>query len=348
MTRPPRPPQIEDVLDYLRAHGWAMTGRWRNAAVWSLREFDVLVPPTDTMADAPERLRELMRCVADAEGRSPRVVGREIALPAVDVVSYRARNSEEVVTLPSGMRSLRAARDLVMACAREVAVETSSGSASETVGALLDHSLLSLSEEVFGLDIALPYDEASRDPLGRKTALRILHSSAVVLHAAHSSDMDAFEQVFREGVSTDVCVALADLAGPDRGSPFELGFRWSRRAPLADEAVEFPSGAGKRIHAASKRAQLPAEAAAGVVEGPVTRLSDDKNGERWRIGVRGVLRVDGTATGRRRLVPVWLRSSQDYDAALVAHKEGRVVRAEGTVTGTRGITAADDGFTVTD
>ncbi|HEX3780802.1 MAG TPA: hypothetical protein VHX38_14135 [Pseudonocardiaceae bacterium] len=351
MTRSPR---IEDVIDYLRAHGWAVTSSWRNATVWSWREFDVLVPPQDVMADTVTRLRELVRCVADAEGRSPRGVGREMAMPSVDVVSYRAEDLAGSVALPDGIRAVRAARDLIAACAREALGEprpTPDGRTPEAVGALLDRSLMSLSEEAFGIDIALPIEEDRTDPLGRRTALRVLHSSTVVLSAARSADPEAFEEVFRAGISEEVCVALSDLAGQDRRSPFELDFHWSRLAPLADEAVRFPSGAGARIRAGSRRVGQVAETAVGVVEGPVTRLSDDEEGERWRIGVRGVLDVDGTATGRQRLVTVWLRDARDYEAALLAHREGRLVRVAGTITrtrGTRGITAAEAGFIVTD
>jgi hypothetical protein len=332
------PLRVEDVLDYLRAHGWTMTGRWRNATVWSLGEFDVLVPPTDAMTDTPGRLRELVACVADSEGRSPRLVGRDIALPAVDIVSYRMHDTGESITLPAGVRSLCAARDVVVTCAREVAVET-----SDTVETLLERSFLSLREEIFGVDIALPYEPDHPEPLGRRTALRILRNSTTVLEALGSAST---EQVFRDGVSRAFCVALAELAGRDRKAPFELGFRWSRRSPLEDEELRFPSGAGKRIHAAGKRSDPPVKDAIGVVEGPVHRLSDDEHGERWRIGVRGVLQVDGTAIGRRRLVPVWLRNAEDYDIALVAHREGHVVRASGVITGQRGITAEDKGFTV--
>jgi hypothetical protein len=331
--------KVADVLDYLRAHGWTMTGRWRNASVWSLGEFDVLVPPTDTMADTPGRLRELVACVADFEGRTPRLVGRDIALPAVDIVSYRARDTDDSVTLPSGVRSLCAVRDLVVTSAREMTT-----GASETVEALLERSFLSLSEEVFGVDIALPYEQDSAEPLGRRTALHVLRSSTSVLKAVGSSD--TAHHVLRADVSQSFCLALADLAGQDREAPFELGFRWSRRAPLEDQELTFPTGAGERIHAAGKRTDLPAENAAGVVEGPVHRLSDDEHGERWRIGVRGVLQIDGRTNGRRRLVPVWLRSAEDYDAALVAHREKLLVRVSGVITGQRGITAADDGFTV--
>lgn len=333
--------KVEDVLDYLRAHGWTMTGRWRNASVWSLGEFDVLVPPTDAMADTPGRLRELVDCVADSEGRTPRLVGRDITLPAVDIVSYRTRDTDESITLPTGVRSLCAVRDLVVTCAQEVAVGT-----SETVEALLERSFLSLSEEVFGVDIALPYEQDRSEPLGRRTVLHLLRSSTAVLEAVGAFGTDTSEQVFRTGVSKAFCIALADLAGQDRRAPFELGFRWSRRAPIKDQAVKFPTGAGERIHAAGKRTEPSTEGAVGVVEGPVHRLSDDEHGERWRIGVRGVLLVDDAAIGRRRLVPVRLSSAEDYDAALVAHREGHVVRARGVITSQRGITAADDGFTV--
>jgi hypothetical protein len=322
---------VEDVLDYLRARGWTMTGRWRNAAVWSLGEFDVLVPPNDTLADAPGRLRELVMCVADSEGRTPRSVGRDIALPAVDVVSFRTRDPENSISLPTGVRSLCAARDVVVTCAQEVAVGT-----TETVDTLLDRSFLSLSDEVFGVDVAIPYDT-----LGRGTALQVLRSASTVLTA-----VDTAEQVSRTGLSTTFLAALANLAGQGRRAPFELGFRWSRRAPLKDEELRFPSGAGERIHAAAKRTEPSVAGAAGVVEGPVLRLSDNVRGERWRIDVRGLLRVDGTVVGRRRLVPVWLASAEDYDAALVAHREKQTVRVRGVITSRRGITAADDGFTV--
>jgi hypothetical protein len=67
--------------------------------------------------------------------------------------------------------------------------------------------------------------------------------------------------------------------------------------------------------------------------------------------VLGVLELDGVATGRQRLVAVRLGNPADYEAALAAHQAGRVVRAEGAVTitrGKRGITSSDDGFLVTD
>jgi hypothetical protein len=340
MTQPPR---IEDVVDYLGAHGWTVTTRWRNATVWSWGEFDVLVPPNDDLADTPARLRELVRCVADAEGRPPRTVGRDMAMPSVDVVSYRAPDSDGRVALPAGLRAVRAARNLVAASARELG-------AGEAVEALLEHSLLSLSEEVFGVDIALPVARGEQEPLGRATALRVLRTSTLVVAALRSAD--SLEQVLvRESLSEDACLALADLGGQHRESAFELGFRWSRLLPRPDDAVGFPRGAGQRLRAASKRSETEQTSAVGVVEGPVTSLSDDEEGTRWRIGVRGVLHVDDVASGRQRVVPVLLGDAHRYERALAAHREGRIVRVEGAVTvirGARGITAGPTEFTVTD
>jgi hypothetical protein len=202
---------------------------------------------------------------------------------------------------------------------------------------LLGRSLLSLSEEVFGVDIALPIEP---EPLGRTTALHVLHTSTTVLAALNSADAHEIDWVVQH--QADSCRALADLGD----FPFRLDFRWSQRLPRPDDAVGFPDGAGRRLRAAGRKPNVEGH---GVVEGPVTSLSDDEQGQRWRIGVRGVLHVDDVATGRQRVVPVLLGNAQRYELALTAHREGRVVRAEGAVTANgRGITAGDQGFSVTD
>ena len=221
---------------------------------------------------------------------------------------------------------------------------------AEDANALLEKSFVELSEEVFGVDIGLPYEQDAPDPLGRRTALHLLRGSTVVLEAVSTSDTQAAEQAFRMGVSASFCAALANLAGRDRKAPFELGFRWSRHAPLENAAVVFPTGAGERIQSVGKRSKPPSvntiSGAIGVVEGLIRRLSVDEHGDQWRIGVQGVLRVDGTAVGRRRVVPVLLGSAKDYDVALMAHRQGQEVRAQGVLTSKRGITTADDGFAV--
>ncbi|MFF2083489.1 hypothetical protein ACFVVM_06915 [Nocardia sp. NPDC058176] len=338
MTRPLR---TEDVTSYLTATGWTVSGTWRAAQVWSREDYDVLVPPDDALADTGIRLRELVLCVAAAEGRTPRVVRREMAAPELDVISYRPRPAPEEVSLPAGMRAVRALRDLLAGSARAVADETTT--ASDAARALLEQSMLSLPEQTFGLDVALPITED--DTFARTVSLHVFDLSVTARHAVVSPGADTIADLRRIDVSASV-TALADLGG---ASAFDLHFRWSRRLPRAEESVAFPPGSGERLRAVGKRVdQLPL--GLGSVRGQITSLVDD-DGDRWRIGVRGTLAVDGVTEDRQRQVPVRLAGAEDYAAALAAHRDGHPVGVHGPIARiarSTGIVAAADGFTVHD
>ncbi|MFC3966418.1 hypothetical protein [Nocardia jiangsuensis] len=327
-----QPPPIGDITGYLRATGWTSTGHWRGAEVWSRDEFDVLVPPAAELPDSAARLRELTRCVADAERRAPAAVWRDLGRVRFDVIGYRG--AEPTESVPAGLRAIQAMRDLLALSAREAL------GADGSADALLDRARIAVGDELFGVDLILPADD------GRRTVLRLLHNCTAARRAADTGAAP-------DGVPEPVCLAVADLAGTGRACPFELAFRWSPLNPRPHEVVTFPAGAGVRIHAAAvaeSATVTTAESATAVVAGPVTGLFDDAEGERRLIRVRGVLELDGTPTGRRRTVPVRLRTETDYERALAAHRDGRSVRAEGAVTDgrTRGIAAAPGGFTVLD
>ncbi|MBF6213221.1 hypothetical protein IU433_24110 [Nocardia puris] len=339
-------PRVRAVTAYLSAHGWTVTAGWRDAQVWSLREFDVLVPASDELADTPSRIRDLARCVADAEDRSPRAVWRDLGSPPADLLLFRARDDIDAVPLPTGARTVGALRDLLLHCAREAADEARPGDAR----ALLDRARLSLSDRPFGVDVAVPH--AGPDSLGRRTALRVRHSSAAASAAARQ---DADPAAHLADLSDAVCRALADLAGPDGVS---LGFRWVGTDSPPPDTVELPGGAGEvlraEVRARGRRAEPVPDRerpVPGVVEGVVVGLADDAEGDRRRITVRGVLRYAGAPHARRRSVRVRLPGDEDYRVALDAHSAGRAVRAEGEVTGAgraRGIVTVPGGFTVID
>ncbi|WP_405139121.1 hypothetical protein [Nocardia sp. NBC_01388] len=343
-------PAIAQVTEYLRVHGWAVTGNWHDASVWTWQAFDVLVPPTDIMADASSRLHELLICVADAEGRSPEAVRHDMTVPAMDLLCYRPQADPGAVSLSTGARTVLAMRDLITASAREVLGESRPRrrTVSAPVHELLEHTLLAPSRESFGLDVSFPAEYGDSNSLGRRTVLRILHSANSLRTASSIGAVD-LDDFARQGISEAECIALAALAGPDSSS-FELFFHWSWLSPRTDETVKFPPGTRSRINRLRGRRADPAPLSGnGIVEGPVINLSDDPGGSRWRIRIRGVPEVDGTAVGKQRLIAVRLGNSENYEAALAAHLSGRRVRASGTFTGrTSEIIIAADGFTVTD
>ncbi|KAA2261840.1 hypothetical protein F0L68_15065 [Solihabitans fulvus] len=343
-----RTPLIREAREYLRGHGWTVTRYWRGAEIWTWQDFDVLVPPTDTMGDSVMLLRELVVLVAAAEERSPQLVARAMITPAVDVVSYRLSDAEwGEIALPAGLRAMRAVRDLIAACARGVA-EHSHGTRPTMVGSLLERTLLSLADDAFGVDVLLPVEPGPVESLGRLTALRLLHSSLAQLEMATEG---SFEDGADEAVADGTCLAFGDLAGPWRRSPFRLEFCWSWAVPAGQGpvAVEFPDGAGERIHARGKKLSQTVPAASAVVEGLVTSLSDDKDGDRWVVGVRGRSVVDGAVEAPERVVSIRLAGAQQYAAALDAHRRGRTVRAKGSVARVgrrRGVVVGPDGFAV--
>ncbi|MFD6392860.1 hypothetical protein [Nocardia sp. NPDC060259] len=362
-------PVIADVVDYLRDHGWTVTGRWRAADVWSRDEYDVLVPPSDTLADTAIRLRELIRCIADAEGLPERTIWRDITEPDLDIVTYRrADDTDPTVLLADGARALTALRDLVTHSAYAEVTNSpwrTPDSIPTRVRWLLRDTRLTACTGPFGFEVAIPADH--EQSLGRRTAARLLDTATVVRAAARSADSSVVAGPLRHNLGQATVGALADLAGDGDDTAFALDFRWSRSAPRLDESVTFPTGIGPALRDSPHTVErepiptapldpLPLVAApppteVGAVEGTVIGLSDDEHGDRWVVRIRGILRVDGVATGRTRAITVRLADAREYHVALAAHQGGKHVRAEGVVvdTGrTREITVAARGFTVLD
>lgn len=367
MVRPA--PAVADVVDYLRDHGWTVTGRWRAADVWSRAEYDVLVPPSDSLADTAIRLRELIRCVAEAEGLPERAIWRDITEPDLDIVTYRrADDTDPTVPLSDGARAVTALRDLVTHSAYAEVTDApwrTPDAIPTRVRWLLRDTRLTPCTGPFGFEVAIPADHELS--LGRRTVARLWHTATAVRTAARSEDGFAVADLFRYDLSEAAGGALADLAGDGDDAAFALDFRWSRSAPRSDESVAFPAGIGPALRdgfAAAEREPMigapvdplplvaaPPPTEEGAVEGTVIGLSDDEHGERWVVRIRGVLRVDGVATGRTRAVTVRLADARDYHVALAAHRGGKPVRAQGVVVDTgraREITTAARGFTVLD
>ncbi|MCE6993296.1 hypothetical protein LZG04_00515 [Saccharothrix sp. S26] len=333
-------PRVDQVVDYLTAKGWGITGHWRGAEIWTRDEFDVLVPPGDDTADARARLRDLLVCVADAEGRAPRSVARDMVLPESDVVSYRVTLPEfATVPLGAGLRAVRAVRDLVATCARAVADDLPDTDA-RTPGRLVERTSLSTADEGFGFDLFIPVHHDAAPRFGRATTMRLLRTS----NAALAADPRTVDHLV-----DDVSSALADLAGEHRGSPFDLVFHWAAALPAdrRDTSLRFPRNFGANVRARREKA-VPA-AARGAVQGRVTRLALD--GPRRVVTIRGPFTLDGRPTGRERAVRVRVDDRQTYLLAVEAHTAGLTVRAEGDVESTgakQGIVVEPGGFTVVD
>ncbi|MEU1208429.1 hypothetical protein [Nocardia sp. NPDC005825] len=350
-------PPIDDVVRYLSAHGWTVSGRWRNGSIWSLGDFEVLVPPSDSMIDTRSRLRELTLCVADAEDRSPEAVWQDLRAPALDVLSYRTAQDAESIEFSAASRTVLALGELISVCAAEVIDGARSlipgvTTTRDRVRELLNESRLSMTGKPLTLKVGFPIGDGDPNHVSRRTTVRISTMSAAVLQAADVPEAHSTEYLARHGVSAAECRAFAELIGPDNPQAFELDFHWSWLAPRPDETVSVPAEAGERVRGLSnRRARQQPEPVSGVVRGSIIALSDDPGGARRRIKIRGTLELDGAAAEGIRTVTVTAPDDRTYATALSAHRDGHTVRAAGSTTrhrrGTE-ITVASDGFTVID
>lgn len=183
----------------------------------------------------------------------------------------------------------------------------------------------------FGSDRGRPGDL----PLARRTLI-LLRRATVLLREAttemrrNGGDISVFDDIVREGVSADLCVALARFAGSDPGTRFEVGFRWARALPsdVPASRVVFEPETGRLLRRVAHRLRRLHRENASVT-GLIGTLFDNGGEDRFRVHVRGEVAIgDGEPRSS-----IWVRLPNEaaYDLAVEAHRNRTPVRAHGTL-----------------
>ncbi|MFI6989425.1 hypothetical protein ACI2LC_33740 [Nonomuraea wenchangensis] len=352
---------VADVSSYLAATGWVRRpGTWRGAASWVHDgDHEILVPGTDHLADGPRRLREILSLLALVEGRAPEDIASDIGSPMADVQWYRAPIVpaggelglvDAVTAVTSAHAALSAAARAALSGPRPVF----DGPAPKPVRDLLARVRIGpIVPSTDLLTVRLPLDGGGPgDPPLARRALTLLQRAALLLRQATAEvrgtgDIGVFDDLVQDGVSADLCLALARFAGADPGAGFEVGFRWARGLPaeVPARSVVFEPGTGTLLRRVGHRLRrLHRESAA--VTGLIGALVDDGGEDRFRVHVRGQVTI-GDGEPRRAVIWVRLPGEADYDVAVRAHRDRIPVRAAGTlreVNGRRELRAT--GFTL--
>ncbi|MGW0808194.1 hypothetical protein [Nonomuraea sp. NPDC002799] len=340
---------VSDVSSYLAATGWVCQPEgWRGAAVWVHDgDHEILVPGADDLADGPRRLREIFSLLARVEGRSAEDIASDISSPMADVQWYSApivpMNGQfglvdAVTALNSAQAVLSAAARAALSGPRPVF----DGTAPKAVRDLLTRVWIGPivpSADLLTVRIPLDNVNSSEPPLARRTltllqrATLLLSEASVEVH--RTGDIRVFDGMVRDGVSADLCVALARFAGPDPGTRFEVGFRSARALPseVPEQTVVFEPESGTLLRRVAHRLRRLHRESASVT-GLIGTLFDNGGEDRFRIHVRGQVSIgDGEPRGS-----IWVRLSDEaaYDVAVDAHRNGILVRAVGTLMAVNG------------
>lgn len=246
-----------DFRAYLGQQGWREIGRIGDKATVHTRadatgrEWEILLPVREAVADFPERMAEAVAAVAHVEGRSQPEVFADLAVAGADVVRLRAPEADAQGTIPiqDGVAFYNEAENLLLAAACSTAkprrrsyharkiteamgyLETVRLGQTERGSYVL--TLLSPVQPALKRQQPLPGPEFDEEPFGRRVTRRLAEAldavRSAVTEAMASEDFAAFERAVTKGVSANLCQAIANLA--QRGRGLDIGLSWARVRP---------------------------------------------------------------------------------------------------------------------
>ncbi len=338
---------------YLEAHGWQrQTETSASPGVWALPSehgtYEVITPSSQTTRDFRQRVAELLRTLAIAEGRSEGDVLRRIMTGPFDVQSVHTH-----FTSPPGTAPLRDAADAFAAAHAMLSASTTSLERPQLVlpprppqrtsdlmkrvlagptgaGSYVISIMVPVPPSPPHEDLATPHDES--EPFER-SATRHLHRALVAARAAANDALDtetlvdAFRSRKKSGVSANLCKALADLAGT-RAVGFDVHFSWTHYRPVhgLEPKISFGDATIPVLRQAADELRTRLPKVEVMVEGRVVRLHREKHSGNGSVTISGS--VDDDPHRKLRRVRVHLAES-DYQLAIQAHESDAAVRVWG-------------------
>jgi hypothetical protein len=335
-----------EVSAYLRSTGWTLAGfMGESATVWNRGDRRVWLPQDISFADYARRLAEILETLAETESRSELEIVRDLATAAADIVRVRvvsALASDGSVSIEEGVRLFECSKDMLLAAARAAVAprayyrsrlpgpaegymrkvrlgQTEIGSYVVTLVCPVSPELQPAESELLQ-NVEEPFDRR----VTRTLAGALNKSAMAARDAGLRQDMEPFTAAVRDGVSSNLCNALAEIGGGMEEGSIEVGFTWARSRKI-------PQGTTSRVVIPCDAVPVMREAARVLREisadddfelvGPVVRLESgnpDFGGEAFVYAEVDTL----------RRVRVYL-DAHDYQLAVIAHQQGLEVVCHG-------------------
>jgi len=233
-----------EMAAYLRAKGWRQEADLAGkGSLWLLQkdgsEFDVTLPARRELGDYALRMAEVLRAVADAEGRSQADVMRDVQTTTADLIRVRApsRNAEDgTLPLDQAVTFVERSRDMMLAAAcaaidkRPVFAkrkaqqamdylshvrmgQSERGSYVLTILSPVAPELRPAQQSLLPVEPEEPYERLVTRTL--MVGLKALNAAA--RQAAADGKMTPFQEAVGRGVSANLCDAVAGLSAVSAG-----------------------------------------------------------------------------------------------------------------------------------
>jgi hypothetical protein len=310
------------VVGYLRSKGWEKRRDFGpSAVVFGIAidgtDHELLVRVAQQAADYHHVMEVMIEDLNKVEDRSPYELISDLSMAAFDVIRVRAPEADDIgsIRLAAGVELHEHARDLVLYAANAAAAKKPRaawrGRRAEEVDDYLNALRLGQSQRgSFVISLLSPWDftpTAERDeidfsfvdPFGRrvtKTLGRALEAVRRALQEAATEGVQVpFQAVVKDGVSANLCQALAEIAREGEGA--DVSIRWSLTQPDEGEptlrlAREDAQSLTEAAHRLAEVEPVPEIA----VQGHITNLNEEPK------AFDGVTTIDALVEGKMRRI----------------------------------------------
>ncbi len=345
-----------NVLAYLQGNGWAVTNRTDRAIVATMRtngqELDILLPLVPTLRDYSLRVAEVIRTLATVEDRDARGVLNSLLLSA-DIVRLTVKGDDTTdgtIALERAPAVFENARSLMLAAACSALEKRPvhpNRKPEQALRFVREARMGQTERGSYVVTLAAPVprvqtvEEAGfmfpelNIPFGRTVTTTLQTALASMKGAAKEYRETGRPEVFRDsveaGVSANLCESILAIAQP-RTSDISVDISWSRirpqaaaLGPVAVVPEDMPP-----LEAAVQYFHELAPDEGFRLTGWVTRLHRERDEDEGDVTIIGMTE-QGMKSVRVLLSPA------DFDVAIVALRERRLVECIGTLrrTGNR-------------
>jgi len=306
---------------YLGAQGWRRVRAIGDMADLYVRDAapEIVAPMSDALADYVLSMSQIVDILAKAEKRDPASVLRDLTVADVDLVRVRAAHAEEdgSISIEAGVELLQQSRDLLLAAACSVTRPQRAYRAGGIREAMeyLDQVRFGQTERgSFVVTMLSPvppalgqaaqpglWEDFEEQPFARQVTRRLVDAleaarEAVAL-ANRGEGISAFEARVADGVSANLCAAVARLT--DRGHGLDVSVSWAltRLAPLRRSRIEFTRADAGVLDEAARMLRDREPRPSERLEGYVTHLARGPEALEGQVTIRAV--VDGKMSSVR-------------------------------------------------
>ncbi len=369
-----------DLAAYLSSSGWRKAdGPAGPSSKW-LSEFEgepveLLLPMDRQYKDYLQRMAETIPLIAAVERRSELEVLNDLQTAGTDIVRIRYRYAtarDGTVPLDRAEAFVRNAREMLLAgaCAAASGIKRKYYASSKPQQAKDYLQTLQLGQSERGsyvmtvLSPVAPLLQPSLfstvhhhdpdPPFERRVVLQLRDALIALRRAADeamtSNSMTAFDEAVEQGVSANLCEAIATMgvANPQPGDELGVGFSWARSRPVepaTEREIVFPCDRFRFIAEAARLYKAEDAPKDVEIRGVIVQLKTDKP----KGPLVGPVIVWTVIDGKPRKVQITLTEEWHKQAAKAYESRAEVTcRGEMARVGNNLVLANPRGFAVVD